>query len=273
MIDYGKKDVLGVLIDAVDMGQAVERVTTAALLRQPYAVSALAVHGVVEASRDPALKAALNNFHCVLPDGQPVRWALNRLYKLDVPDKVPGPSLVEELLRWAAEEGYGVHFHGSTPATLALIREELARRFGGSLAVTTTPSRFRRVGEEELSELVASINETGAHLCFVGLGCPRQERFVAAAANSLKMPAIAVGAAFDYLAGNIDRAPRLLQRAGLEWLYRTLQEPRRLARRYLVTNTAFVAGVARQWSRQRLLRRPAHLAPSAPPVAAALVDA
>jgi len=256
MIDYGKRDVLGVLIDALDMEAAVERVFSAARQPVPCAATALAVHGIVEAGRDPALRASLNNFDVVLPDGQPVRWALNLLYGLDLPDKVPGPSLVELLLERAADEGYPVHFHGSTPQTLDSIRDALAQRFGPRLPVTMAPSRFRKVDGDELAQLLGSINETGARLCFVGLGCPRQERFVAASARQLMMPVLAVGAAFDYLAGNISRAPGWAQRAGLEWAYRTVQEPRRLARRYLVTNSAFSAGVARQWGRQRLLGRP-----------------
>jgi N-acetylglucosaminyldiphosphoundecaprenol N-acetyl-beta-D-mannosaminyltransferase len=273
-MDRGKRDVLGVLVDGVDMAGAVERVLDSARLRQPGAVTALAVHGIVEANHDPRLRVALNNFDLVLPDGQPVRWALNLLYGLDLPDKVPGPSLVDELLTRAADEGYAVHFHGSTPETLSRIGAELERRFGGRLAVTMAPSRFKRIDEAELDELVASINETGAQMCFVGLGCPRQERFVAAAASGLKMPAIAVGAAFDYLAGNINRAPHLVQRAGLEWLYRTAQEPKRLARRYLVTNSAFTVGVGRQWAGQRLLGHPVgRAADDLTPSAWSLVDA
>jgi len=256
MVDHGKKSVLGVLVDALDMEAAVGRVLEHARLRQSCAVTALAVHGIVEAGKDSRLMGALNNFDVVLPDGQPVRWALNLLYGVGIPDKVPGPSLVDQLLERAAADGYGVHFHGSTPATLEGMRSELDRRFGGRLKVTMAPSRFKRLDGAELAELVASINGTGAQMCFVGLGCPRQERFVAAAASGLEMPAIAVGAAFDYIAGNIDRAPEVLQRAGLEWLYRMAQEPRRLGRRYMVTNSAFVAGVVAQLARQRALGRP-----------------
>jgi N-acetylglucosaminyldiphosphoundecaprenol N-acetyl-beta-D-mannosaminyltransferase len=272
-MDRGKRDVLGVQVDAVDMAAAVERVLEYARLRQPAAVTALAVHGIVEANHDPRLRVALNDFDLVLPDGQPVRWALNLLYGLGLPDKVPGPSLVDALLTRAADEGYAVHFHGSKPETLTLIGAELERRFGGRLAVSMAPSRFKRIDGAELDELVASINDTGAQLCFVGLGCPRQERFVAATASSLKMPAIAVGAAFDYLAGNISRAPHLAQRAGLEWLYRLLQDPKRLARRYLVTNTEFTVGVGRQWARQRLLGHPAGPAADDPAGPWSLVDA
>jgi exopolysaccharide biosynthesis WecB/TagA/CpsF family protein len=252
MIDYGKRDVLGVLVDAVDLSRATDRVMRSARLRAPCSVTALAVHGIIESNRDLRLKTALNNFDVVLPDGQPVRWALNLLYKLDLPDKVPGPSLVDELLARCADDGYPVHFHGSTVATLTGIKEELQRRFGSRLQVTMGPSRFKQVGGDELDELVASINATGAQLCFVGLGCPRQERFVASVAPRLQMPALAVGAAFDYLAGSISRAPALVQRAGLEWLYRTAQDPKRLARRYVTTNSQFVTGITRQWVRHHL---------------------
>ena len=117
MIDHGKKDVLGVLVDALDMDQAVERVAGAARLRQSCSVTALAVHGIVEASHDARLQGALNNFDVVLPDGQPVRWALNLLYGVDLPDKVPGPSLVEELSTGAPRRPWT----GSGPSSAAAL--------------------------------------------------------------------------------------------------------------------------------------------------------
>jgi len=247
MIDYGKRDVLGVHVDALDLDCAVDRIAQFARQQRPMSVTALAVHGLIVATQDPDLRAALNDFDLVLPDGQPVRWALDLLHRLDLPDKVPGPTVVNRLLEIAAAEGLRVYFYGSTPETLALIRSELEARFDGRLDLVATPSKFRSVDADELDAIVDEINDSGANVCFVGLGCPRQERFVAATAASLNMPSLAVGAAFDYIAGNIDRAPELMQRAGLEWLYRTAQEPRRLAGRYLNTNSRFVAGVARQY--------------------------
>ena len=118
------------------------------------------------------------------------------------------------------------------------------------------------IGQGQLDEIVETINDSGANICFVGLGCPRQERFVGTVGQRLNMPSLAVGAAFDYIAGNIDRAPEALQKAGLEWLYRTMQEPRRLGPRYLDTNSRFVAGVAKQFA-ATVARRPAdaHAAP------------
>ncbi len=256
MIDYGKRNLLGVAFDAVDVESAVSRIGYFARLRRPLSVTALAVHGTVEAERDPGLAAALNDFDLVLPDGQAGRWALNSLYGLDLPEKVPGPTVVDRLLELAATEDMIVYFYGSTPETLAKIDATVESRFGGRLRLVSRPSAFRPVEPRELDQIVSEINASGASICFVGLGCPRQERFVAAVAGRLDMPSLAVGAAFDYIAGNIDRAPIWMQDLGLEWLYRLLQDPRRLARRYLTTNSRFIVDVTRQSVALRLNRSP-----------------
>lgn len=255
MIDYGKRNLLGVHIDALDLEAALERIVFAAVQHQPYAVSALAVHGVVESHRDPHLRAALDDFEVVLPDGQPVRWALNTIYGLDLPDKVPGPTVTEALLDWSAEAGEAVFFYGSTPQTLERIETVVDQRWGPSLRRFYEPSRFGRVDQCQARDIAESINRSGASVCFVGLGCPRQERFVATVAPWLRMPALAVGAAFDYLAGDIKRAPAWIQRAGLEWAFRVSQDPRRLIGRYVSTNSVFMAAVAEQVVRQRLMRK------------------
>lgn len=254
MIDYGPRDVLGVAIDAVDLDAAVERIMYFATQRRSYRVSALAVHGVIEASRDDRLRAALNDFDLVLPDGQAVRWAVNSLYGLDLPDKVPGPSTVEALLDRAVGR-FPVFFYGSTAETLERIERNLLASHGPDLELHFQPSAFRRVDAHELDTIVKTINGSGAQLCLIGLGFPRQERLVSTIGSRLDMPSLAVGAAFDYLAGTIRRAPAPIQRLGLEWAYRTAQDPRRLAGRYLSTNSAFAAAVAAQLLRQRVLRR------------------
>ena len=246
MIDLGKRSVLGVHVDAVDLEAAVERITFHADHHKPYLVTALAAHGVIEAARHNDLRASLNDFDAVLPDGQAVCWALNALYPVELAAKVPGPAVLDELLDRAAAQGESVYFYGSTPNTLRLIREELDRRYDGKLAVHTRPSLFGSADASVIAEIADDINRSGAWLCFVGLGCPRQERFVAAVGPLLDMPSLAVGAGFDYLAGSIRRAPALVQRTGMEWAYRLGQEPRRLAGRYVSTNTQFMAGVSRQ---------------------------
>src|SRR6478735_5255298 len=157
VIDYGAHDVFGVSIDAVDHEAAVERILFFADLRQAYKVSALAVHGIVEASRDARLRSALNDFDLVLPDGQPVRWALNALYGLDLPDKVPGPSVVDTLLERAVGR-FPVFFYGSTPDTLSRIETNLGRTHGPDLELHMQPSAFRGVDDAELDTIVKTIN-------------------------------------------------------------------------------------------------------------------
>lgn len=266
MIDRGKRTLLGVNVDAVDLDAAVDRIAFHAEQRRPYLVSALAVHGVIEARHDPQLRSALNRFDVVLPDGQAVVWALNALHGVDLRQKVPGPTVMDALLARAADVRLPVFFYGSTPETLAGMRRELERRHGDRIEVHTRPSSFGPADRGALRAIAAQINGSGARLCFVGLGCPRQERFVAALGGSLTMPSLAVGAGFDYLAGSITRAPECLQRSGLEWAYRLAQEPRRLAGRYLTTNSEFVLAVARQLVAQRLGRDEGAVdaAPSAP---------
>jgi exopolysaccharide biosynthesis WecB/TagA/CpsF family protein len=273
VIDYGKRSIFGVNVDAIDLACAVERIAYFAEQQRSYSVSALAVHGLVEATRDPAFANELNNLDLVAPDGQPVRWALNALYGLDLPDKVPGPTIVERLLEMGADRNWTVYFYGSTPETLAKIEAEIARRFGGRLLVITTPSQFRPIDRNELDATIATINASGANLCLVGLGCPRQERFVSAAGARIEMPSLAIGAAFDYLAGNIERAPEAMQKAGLEWLYRTIQEPRRLARRYVMTNAVFSARLAAELVRRRSRRGGPTVAAATVPRPREVVDA
>jgi exopolysaccharide biosynthesis WecB/TagA/CpsF family protein len=256
VIDYGKRSLLGVGVDAVDHDAAVDRILYFARKRRPYLVSALAVHGLVEAHRDQDLRSALNDYDLVVPDGQPLCWGLNLAHGLDLQEKVPGPSLTEALLAAAADEGLTVFLYGSTTEVLDRIVHAARERYGDSLRLLAQPSRFAPVEPAELREIAEEINASGANLCLVGLGCPRQERFVAAAGPMLRMPSLAVGAAFDYLAGDLRRASPRTQRLGLEWVYRLRQEPRRLAGRYTTTNSRFVVALGAQVARERVLRQP-----------------
>lgn len=241
-----KVDVLGVAVSATDHDAAVAGILDAARARRSCAVTALAVHGVVECVRDPALAEAVNGFDLVAPDGQPVRWAMNALHRVGLPDKVPGPDLVDEVCAGAAREGIGVYLFGSTAETLRRMRESLTRRHPGLVVAGSQPDRFREATAGEDAADVARINASGAGIVLVGRGCPRQERWVAAHHGRVHAAMLGVGAAFDYHAGTLRRAPGWMQRAGLEWVHRLAQEPRRLARRYLVTNATFTWLVGRQ---------------------------
>lgn len=246
MIDHGKVSVLGVHVDAVDYDAATERILDAARAGRGYAVSALAVHGVMEGVDDPEHFARLNAFDLVTPDGQPVRWAMNWLHDTALPDRVYGPNLTLRVCRAAADEGLPVYFYGSTQDTLDHLAERLPTLVPGIDIAGMQPSRFQTSSEAELDRLAADIRATGARICMIGLGCPRQEVFAYENAERFSMPLLAVGAAFDFHAGLADEPPAWVQRAGLQWAQRLVADPKRLWRRYLILNPRYVAGITRQ---------------------------
>ena len=246
MRDLGKRNVLGILVDAVDYEAAVDKIVTAAKERRAFAVSALAVHGVMTGVKDRTHGYRLNHFDLLTPDGQPVRWALNMLHRAGLTDRVYGPTLMLKICAVAAADGLPIYLYGSTPAVLDRLRSSLTSRFTGLSVAGAEPSKFRRTTPEEKRELVDRIRESGAAMTFVGLGCPRQEVFAYEYREALSMPVIAVGAAFDYHAGVQREPPMFVQRIGLQWMYRLVQDPRRLWKRYTVLSAAYVGRLTLQ---------------------------
>lgn len=246
MIDRGKRSVVGVMVDAVDYDAAVTRIAQAARERRSYTVSALAVHGVMTGVLNETHKFRLNSFDLIVPDGQPVRWALNAIHGMRLPDRVFGTQLTQRTLEIAASERLPVYFYGTTQPLLARLIERLKQQHPALTVAGVEPSKFRRLDAEERASLAERIRRSGAAILFVGLGCPRQEVFVYEMEQLLPMPMLAVGAAFAYVAGELARAPRFMQRNGLEWFYRLAQEPRRLWRRYLLLNPYYLFLLAGQ---------------------------
>lgn len=251
MIDRGKHNLIGVRIDAVNYAAAVARIMAAARDRRPYTVSALAVHGVMTGRTDAAQRTRLNALDLVTPDGQPVRWALNLLYGVSLPDRVYGPTLTLLVCEQAAREGLPVYLYGSRADVLERLRASLSARFPQLRVAGAEPSRFRQLHADEKAATVERIRASGARIVLVGLGCPRQEVWAYEHRELLDMPILAVGAAFDFHAGSARQAPGWMQARGLEWLYRLAHEPRRLWRRYLLLNPWYVTLVAQQWLRIR----------------------
>ena len=249
MINLGKRNLIGINIDAVDYEQAVARIVNCAKAGNSCSTTALAVHGLVTGSRDPEHRFRLNHFDLVVPDGQPVRWALNLLYGLNLPDRVYGPKLTLLLCQAAAKERIPVFFYGSTENVIDKLCLRMSALCPGLQIAGATASEYRRLTTDERSAVLDRIETSGARLLFAGLGCPRQEVFAYEMSQKLSIPIIAVGAAFDYYAGVLREPPAFIQRAGLQWLYRVAQEPRRLWKRYLVTNSQFVALFGMQVSR------------------------
>jgi N-acetylglucosaminyldiphosphoundecaprenol N-acetyl-beta-D-mannosaminyltransferase len=246
MPNLGKKNVLGILIDAVDYEAAVAFVFQCVRQKRGAMISALAVHGVMTGVMDPAHKFRLNHFDLLVPDGQPVRWVMNWLYGTKLRERVYGPDLMLKVCERAAKDAAPIYLYGSTELVVTSLSESLVRMFPGINIVGREPSAFRRLSVDEKAALQRRIRSTGASIVFVGLGCPRQEIFAYELRDSLSAPVLAVGAAFPLLAGILPQAPPWMQRLGLEWLFRLLAEPRRLWRRYLLLNPAYLVLVALQ---------------------------
>lgn len=242
----GKRSVLGVLIDAADYGSAVDYIVRAAREGRAATVSALAVHGVMTGVFDAEHRYRLNHFDLLVPDGQPVRWAMNLLHRTRLRERVYGPVLTLRLCERAAAEGIAVYFYGSTREVLSQLRRNLSSRFPGLQIAGMEESRFRPLSAREKEEIAERVRRSGASIVFVGLGCPRQEIWAYEFRNVLSMPIISVGAAFPFLAGAVRQAPEWMQRRGLEWLFRLFVEPRRLWLRYILTNPTYLLFVALQ---------------------------
>ena len=240
MLNLGKKNIVGILISAIDYEAAIDFIVLAAREKRSTMVSALAVHGLMTGVLDLEHKYRLNQFDLLVPDGQPVRWALNWLHSTHLSDRVRGPSLTLKLCERAASEGLPLYLYGSTSEILSNLRQTLEKLFPGIVIAGAEPSKFRRLDPEEKAELAERIVRSGAAIALVGLGCPRQETFVYEFRGALPMPVLAVGAAFPFLAGLIPEAPEWMQRSGVEWVFRLVSEPRRLWRRYLYLNPAYL---------------------------------
>lgn len=241
MIDLGKHNLLGVGIDAVDYESAVARILDAAENRRTMGVSALAVHGVMTGVMDDTHRHRLNGLEMIVPDGQPVRWALNLLYKTKLKDRVYGPNLMLKTCEAAAESGKSIFLFGGTQKLLDLLSSKLLGAFPDLKIAGTLPSKFRKVTYKEKLQIIETIQNSGASITFVGLGCPRQEVWTFEFKDHLKMPVLAVGAAFNFHAGELSQAPEFMQRIGMEWFYRLCKEPRRLWKRYLFLNPYYLA--------------------------------
>ncbi len=245
-----KVPLFGIGINPTSYDEATAAVIEAAVARRSFAVSALATHGLMYGVLYPEFAEVLDRIDLVTPDGQPVRWAMNILLETRLQDRVYGPQLTEHVCAAAEREQLSVYLFGSTEETCRQLVEALGRRFPKLSVAGIQPDRFREASPEEDGGDVERIIRSGAHIVLVGRGCPRQERWVAAHRALIPAAMLAVGAAFDYLAGTLRPPPVWMQQVGLEWLYRLYQEPRRLWRRYLVTNTYFTVHFLRAWGRK-----------------------
>jgi len=239
------RPILGVNVAVSNYDEVVQKTLLWARELRSRALFFAAVHMVMEAADNPAFLGRLNDADVVFPDGMPLVWALRALGQRRA-QRVCGPDATAVVLAAAEKAGVPVGFYGGSQATLdSLVAVVSLRHPDLGIAFHESPP-FRALTPEEDLAVVDRIAASGARLLFVGLGCPKQENWVMEHMGRVPAVMFAVGAAFDFIAGSKRRAPRWIQRSGLEWGFRLASEPRRLAMRYLKHNPRFIIKFLRQ---------------------------
>ncbi|MEA2918662.1 MAG: N-acetylglucosaminyldiphosphoundecaprenol N-acetyl-beta-D-mannosaminyltransferase [Bradyrhizobium sp.] len=237
---HPRANVLGVSVSALTMEEALETIHDWIVRREQNYVCTLDVHALVESRSALDIHEIYQHAGMVAADGMPLVWLLRRR-GYPAAERVCGPDLMPALFRASEQLGYRHFLYGSTETTLVRLQAELNRQFPKANIVGSYSPPFRALAPEEERHVDELLNSAAPDIVWVGLGAPKQERWMAARRPSLDAPVlIGVGAAFDMFAGTVKRAPPMLRQTGCEWMFRLSQEPKRLARRYLQSNSKFV---------------------------------
>jgi N-acetylglucosaminyldiphosphoundecaprenol N-acetyl-beta-D-mannosaminyltransferase len=246
-MEIQKVNVLGIGISVLDQDRAREFLLDAVRNGKRGYVTVTGVHGVTEAQRDPALRDIFSRALLVTPDGMPMVW-MGKLQGHPSIRRVYGPDLMLNICEHSVQQGFSHFFFGGLPGVADALKRRLESRFQGLRVVGTYAPPFRRLNELELRDLQQRVSGSRPDFFWVGLSTPKQELFMAQYMSVLPEAKIfiGVGAAFDLLTGRVPQAPRWMQRIGLEWLFRLIQEPKRLWKRYLVNNPLFIIRACKQ---------------------------
>ena len=250
--DVPTRDILGIPLAITDYAGAMGVMDGMIARRERGSFCAVAVHAVMVSQDDEEMRDAVVSSTLTFPDGMPLVWAVNRLGE-DLDDRVYGPDLMDLYSRRCAERGHRVWLYGGRDEqALRALEANLRARHPGIEIVGGYSPPFRDLSDAEERELVERINADRPDVLWIGIGVPKQEKWMARLRPRLDVPVMcAVGAAFDFHAGQVPQAPDWMQRRGLEWVHRMAQEPRRLIPRYLRYNPRFLLLLARQLVRER----------------------
>jgi len=241
-----RQDIVGTAISAVGFQELAE-----ALAGRPRTTATVVgicnVHSLMSARRDPELRAALDDANICTADGTPVAWALRSMGNPNQ-EQIRGAKVTTTMLEYGVNIGWRHYFYGSTPETLDKLGRAVKEQYDGVEIAGTMSPPFREMSAEEEDAIAVEILETSPDFIWVGLGLPKQEKWMHR--NRHRYPGVAlvgIGAAFDFIAGTKPEAPAWMQKAGLEWLFRLASEPRRLWRRYIFNNPAYLVLWITQW--------------------------
>lgn len=233
-------DILGVQIAVTDMNKILSFLREHLDELKGNYICVSNVHTTVIAHEDEHYKKIQNEAAVVLPDGKPLSVLERKKGGFLDAEKVSGPDLMPEVFKLSEKMGYRHFFYGTTEQTLELLKDNLERKYPNLRIAGMYAPPFRQLTREEDDEIIQKINDSKADFLWVGLGAPKQEIWMADHKNKVHAVMIGVGAGFDFHAGVVKRAPVWMQRCGLEWLYRLFQDPKRLWKRYVVTNSKFI---------------------------------
>jgi N-acetylglucosaminyldiphosphoundecaprenol N-acetyl-beta-D-mannosaminyltransferase len=242
---HKKTTIISLEVNNVTFSEGLQKVTEAGLKRQPGFVCFANVHMVVEAYKSESFKKDLEKATYIFPDGKPLalycRW-FNKTRQ----ERIAGMDFMPALLKKADEHGAKVFFYGSTQETLTKIEQHIKQAYPRAVFAGAIAPPFQLLTDTEINQHIQQINDSGAQFVLVALGCPKQEKWMAAHYQSIQALLLGVGGAFPVVAGVRKRSPQWMQRFALEWLYRLLQEPGRMLKRYLYTNIYFIGLVIKQ---------------------------
>lgn len=234
--------VIGTFIDALDWSEAIKKILYWGNAHQSRSVCLCNVHSAVTATNNKELTQALSKSDMVLPDGAPIAWVL-RKKGFSNQTRIAGPDLMDRLCSELATTDIGIFLFGSSENTLDKLTQSLIKKYPTLNISGVLSPKYGNWSKKDEEFYIQTINSSGAGIVFVGLGCPKQEIWMTNNCTSINSVLLGVGAAFDFHAGIVKRAPLILQKMGLEWLHRLFSEPKRLWKRYLVTNSIFMLKV------------------------------
>lgn len=232
-------------IDHVSWDEAVKKLALWGGDHQSRVVCICNVHSVVTAKQDPDFKHVLDTADMSTPDGAPVAWMIRKTTG-QAQSRINGPDLMLKYCEYAEKIGQSIYMYGGKESTLEILVDVLKKKYPKLKIAGYYSPPFRELTIEEKQKIIQKINDSGAHTVWVGLGCPKQEKWMHEHKGKINAVMVGVGAAFDYHAGTIKRAPKWMQNSGLEWFHRLCSEPKRLWKRYLVTNTLFIIFAIKQ---------------------------
>ena len=246
-----RTNVLGVGVCAMNMDDALQFSDSLIRSNGRGYVCATDVHGIIEAQSDASFRSILNKSFMTTPDGMPLVW-VGRMQGQKRMRRVYGPDYMLEMCRMSVDRGYRHFLYGGMPGVAEQLGAALTSRFPGLQVVGTYTPPFRPLEPAEEAELTAAIAETEPDILWVGVGSPKQDRFMSRYCGKLDVKLmVGVGAAFDIHTGRVSEAPQWLKRLGLQWFHRLIQEPRRLWRRYFICVPSFIWNIALQLLRIR----------------------